>query len=119
MLVLMFDLRFKSMQLDITYLSYENDTIIVVEYYEKLFLLLFAKANELLMSINVEKIEVYNFKSTLNFFSHHINECKHLLRPYVKKELIGFCWYHVDVENCICALSWWHKEQKRDRFLTS
>jgi hypothetical protein len=32
-----------------------------------------------LISINVEKIEVCNFKSTLNFFSHHINECKHLM----------------------------------------
>jgi len=75
MLVLMFDLRFKNMQLVITYLGYENATIIIVEYYQKLFLPLFTKASKLLMSISVEEIGVCNFKSMLKFFSHHINEC--------------------------------------------
>ncbi len=80
----------KSMQLAITYLGYENATIIIVEYYEKLFLPLFTKASKLLMSINVEEIEVCNFKSTLKFFSHHINECKHLLRSHVKENSLDF-----------------------------
>jgi hypothetical protein len=40
MLALMFDLRFKNMQLVTTYLACENVTPIVVEYDEKLLLLL-------------------------------------------------------------------------------
>ncbi len=74
----------------ITYLGYENATIIIVEYYEKLFLPLFTKASKLLMSINVEEIEVCNFKSTLKFFSRHINECKHFLRSHVKENSLDF-----------------------------
>jgi hypothetical protein len=40
MLALMFDLRFKNMQLVTTYLAHENVIPIVVEYDEKLLLLL-------------------------------------------------------------------------------
>jgi hypothetical protein len=40
MLALMFDLKFKSMQLVTTYLAHENATLIFVEYDEKLLFLL-------------------------------------------------------------------------------
>jgi hypothetical protein len=34
-------------------------------------------------------------------------------KDLVLKELIGFRRYPVDVENCKCPLSWWHKEQNK------
>jgi hypothetical protein len=30
-------------------------------------------------------------------------------RDLVSRELIGYCQYLVDADNCKCALSWWHK----------
>jgi hypothetical protein len=56
MSTLMFDSRFKSMQLVTTYLAPENVTPIVVEYDEKLLLLL-TKKYKLLMLVSVEEIQ--------------------------------------------------------------
>jgi hypothetical protein len=65
MLVLMIDLCFKSMQLVITYLGWENVVILVAEYDEKLFLPLLIEVAKLLMPIRGEKIE--NLTSQVNF----------------------------------------------------
>jgi hypothetical protein len=49
MLILMFDLEFKSMWFVITFLGYENDDISVVEYDQELMLPLLIKATKLKM----------------------------------------------------------------------
>lgn len=54
MLALMFDPRFKSMQLVTMYLGHEN-VILVIKYDEKLLLLLLMEANKLLMSNKARK----------------------------------------------------------------
>ncbi len=55
MLVLMFDSRFKSMQLVTMYLGDENVVIEVIKYDKKLLLLLLMEANKLLMSNKARK----------------------------------------------------------------
>jgi hypothetical protein len=52
MLILMFDLEFKSMWFVITFLGYENDDISVVEYDQELMLPLLIKATKLKMEWN-------------------------------------------------------------------
>jgi hypothetical protein len=49
MLILMFDLEFKSMWFVITFLSHENDDVNVVEYDQELLLVLLIKATKLKM----------------------------------------------------------------------
>jgi hypothetical protein len=48
-------------------------------------------------------------------FFNHINNYKdsNIHRDFVSSELVGFYWYSIDVENCKCALYWWHKEQNK------
>jgi len=86
MLALMFDSRFKSTQLITAYLARENATRenatpIVVQYDEKLLLLL-TKITSCRCILVLKK---FNLKSTLKYISHHNNECRHLRRPCVKK----------------------------------
>jgi hypothetical protein len=63
---LMFDLKFKNMQLVIAFLGCEN--VIVVDYDQKFLLPLLIETNKMLMPTNVIKVTIYNSKIILIFF---------------------------------------------------
>jgi hypothetical protein len=71
MLAFMFDMWFKNMWLMISYLGHDY-TIVVVEYNEKLFILLLIKASKLLMHVSVEEIEDIQFQNNAENLFHPI-----------------------------------------------
>jgi hypothetical protein len=65
----------------------------------------------LMMFVNVEEIENFQFQVHAENLFYIITTNTNMFKNLVSRELIEFCWYLFYVENCKCALSWWHKEQ--------
>ncbi len=102
MLGLMLDLQFKNMWL-VTCHDFAID--VVVKYDEKLLLPLLIEASKLLISINVEEIEDLQFLNNVKYLFHPTSTTVDIYKDLVSKELVGFCWYLVDVKNYRNALS--------------
>ncbi len=97
------------MHLVITYLGNENVIAIVIECDEKLLLPLVMERNKLLILANVEVVENLQWQIDIEYLFHtttHVEMCM----DFMSRELVGFYWYPIDIENCKCTLSWWHKE---------
>ncbi len=52
----------------------------------------------------LKKLKTCNFKAMLKIFFKRIQQNVNIHRDLVSKELIGFCQYPIDVENCKCTL---------------
>jgi hypothetical protein len=78
MLALMFDLKFKSMQLVTMYLGNKNVVIVVIKNDEKLLSFLLMEANKLLMSNKARKAFSIHSQVVIRFISHHHNNNRHI-----------------------------------------
>jgi hypothetical protein len=65
------------------------------------------------MPTNVEKVDNLQSQGNVELFFQTISTNVNIYKNLMSKELIGFCQYPIDVENCKCPLSWWHKEQNK------
>jgi hypothetical protein len=93
----------------ITYLGNENVIAIVVECDEKLLLPLLMEWNKLSILANVEVVENLQSQIDVEYLFHittHVETCM----DFMSREPVWFLWYPIDVENCKCTISWWHKE---------
>jgi hypothetical protein len=101
MLALMFDLRFKNMQLVTTYLGCEN----VVVYDEELLLHLLIEVAKLSMHVSIEKVEDFQSQVHAKIMFHTTTTNVDTYMDLVSRELIGFYWCPFDIENFKYVLS--------------
>jgi hypothetical protein len=112
MLVLMFDVRFKTMLLVTMYVGCEIIIVVIVEYDKKISLPLLMEANKLLMPKNVET--THNIHSQVDFESlFHTTTTITYTYKDMSRELVGFHWFPIDVESYNYVLSWWLKEKHK------
>jgi len=65
------------------------------------------------MLANVEKVEDLQFQENAEFFFQTTSTTVNTYKDPMSRELVRFCQYPIDVENCKCLLSWWLKEQNK------
>lgn len=98
------------------FMGHENVAFVIVEYDEKLLILLLMEIIKFLMFGKVEVI--FDFHSEVNFegILHITSSIVETYKDIVSKELVGFQQFPLDGKGYKCALSWWHKEEHK--FLT-
>ncbi len=81
----------------------------VVEYDEKLLILLLMEANKFLMFSRVEVIFYLRLEANSEGLFHITSSITKTYKDIVSKKLVGFWQFPIDVKGYKCALSWWHK----------
>ncbi len=113
MLALMLDSHFQNMLLVTMYLGQENVVALIVEYDDELLLTLSIEVVKLLMLSSGAEFEnlATQVKFENLFFTTTTNADTY--KALVPRKLVGYHQYLANVDNCKCALSWWHREQNK------
>ncbi len=112
MLALMFDPRFKSMQLVNMFLGHENVIVVIAKHDEKILLQLLMEVNKLLMFEKVKTTFNFHLESDSKGLFHPTSITTNIFKDIVSKEVVGFWWFPIDVKSNKCALSNVTKKKK-------
>jgi hypothetical protein len=59
------------------------------------------------------EFEILMIQVNFEYFFFTIAMNAYTYKDFLSRELVGYRWYLVDVENCKCALSWWCRKQNK------
>ncbi len=112
MLVLMLILGFKNLQSVTNYIDCENTYALVVQY--DLLPLLTQCYKTLMPFVFDEEVHVQSLDFHCGDLFQTTKISANVLTSLMAHELDSFCHYnHVHVDNCKCALFWWHGEEHK------
>ncbi len=115
MISLMLDLRNKSLHIVSSFVGREQGVALVEEYDRKSLYLIMVKCHEHLhplvkSEINFVDQNIFDEDCNLDIFEQTTSTCE-LAKKLVKRELLIFKRYQLDVKDIKCPLQWWHKHE--------
>ncbi len=111
----MLDLMFKSFHIISSFVGKEQGVALVEEYDRKSLYFMLVKSHEHLhplvrLDMNCIDQDIFEHDCNLDIFEQIASTCE-LAEELVKRELLGFKRYQLDVKDIKCPLHWWQKHE--------
>jgi hypothetical protein len=115
MIFLMLDPKFKSLHILSSFVGREQGVVLVEEYDRKSLYRMLVKCHEHLHPLvrldrNCASHYIFGHECSLEIFEQIANTSE-LAEKLVKRELLVFKRYQLDVKDIKCPLQWWHKHE--------
>jgi hypothetical protein len=115
MISLMLNPKFKSLRLVSSFVGREQGVILVEEYERKSLCLILVKCHEHLhplvrLNRNYANQNIFEQDYNLDIFEQIASKIE-LIEKLVKRELLVFRRYQLDVKDIKCHLQWWQKHE--------